>query len=300
MMPTPYDRVKRSVFDTEGSLDYIFERNRLWASQQDPEMFERLSKAQSPKFLYFGCSDSRVPAQDMLGLGNGELFVHRNVANLCMNTDYSLLAVLAYAVEVLEVTDIIVCGHYGCGGVKAAMENKDHGLLAHYLHNIRNVQRLHQDELRQIEDFDMRHQRLVELNVQEACMNLLSNPIVQKKQATDAQPRIHGWVYDIGTGLLKDVKADFKGEVRKYKDIYRMYEFPQDGSYHLGEDEEEEDDMDNEMVADVNGWTPPPPIIYNSPSMVPRQTESRQAVGVNGKAKKTKRYGSNQPYKLGL
>jgi carbonic anhydrase len=121
----------------------------------------------------------------------------------------------------MQVTDIIVCGHYGCGGVKAAMENKDHGLLEHWLHTIRNVQRLHQAELSTIQDAEQRHQRLVELNVQEACMNLFANPIVQKKQALDSQPRIHGWVYDVGSGLLKDVKVDFRSEIRKYKDIYR-------------------------------------------------------------------------------
>lgn len=157
----------------------------------------------------------------MLGLTMGELFVHRNVANLCINTDFSLLSVLTYAVEVLEVTDIIVCGHYGCGGVKAASENKDHGLLEHWLMTIRNVQRLHKDELDSIESEQLRHERLVELNVQEACMALFANPIVQKKQAQDSQPRIHGWVYDVATGLLKDVKIDFQAEIRKYKDIYR-------------------------------------------------------------------------------
>ncbi|KAG5190761.1 carbonic anhydrase [Tribonema minus] len=225
---SPYERAK-SIWDTAENLDYIFDSNKRWVQdclEEDPEIFTRLKYAQAPKYLYIGCSDSRVPAQNMLGLTTGELFVHRNVANLCVNTDYSLLSVLTYAVEVLEVTDIIVCGHYGCGGVRAAMENKDHGLLEHWLMHIRNVQRLHQAELAEIPNEEERHQRLVELNVQEACMNLFANPVVQKKQATDAQPRIHGWVYDIGSGLLKDLKIDFRTEIRKYKNIYSLYEFP--------------------------------------------------------------------------
>ena len=156
----------------------------------------------------------------------GELFVHRNVANLCINTDYSLLAVLTYAVEVLEVTDIIVCGHYNCGGVNAAMQNEDHGLLSHWLHHIRDVARHHMDELNTIKDKKARFRKLVELNVQEQCLNLFANPIVQRKQATDGQPRIHAWVYDVETGLLKDLGIDFKSEIKRFKDIYRVYDLP--------------------------------------------------------------------------
>lgn len=220
---------EKSIWSMDSPLEHLFENNKRWVREsveKDPEVFTRLKDAQQPKYLYIGCSDSRVPAQNMLGLQAGELFVIRNVANLCINSDFSLLSVLLFSVEVLQVTDIIVCGHYGCGGVKAAMQNKDHGLLEHWLHHIRNVQRLHKSELVQIPDEDQRHRRLVELNVQEACLNLFSNPIVQKKQAMDSQPRIHGWVYDIATGYVKDLKIDFKSEIKKYRDIYRLYDFP--------------------------------------------------------------------------
>nr|AQT18914.1 carbonic anhydrase [Saccharina japonica] len=228
-----YDRMKAMLDNDDGSMDYIFQNNRDWvegAISEDPDTFKRLATSQQPKYLYIGCSDSRVPAQNMMGLTTGELFVVRNVANLCVNTDHSLLAALTYAVNVLEVTDIIVCGHYGCGGVRAAMENVDHGLLEHWLLNIRNVQRLHLDELKTIPDVDERHKRLVELNVQESCINLFANPIVQKKQATSSQPKIHGWVYDVATGLLKKLDIDFKSEIRKYQDVYRLYEFPRRNS----------------------------------------------------------------------
>lgn len=224
-----FKRVKDTLDIDDGSMDFIFDNNRRWVQETlavDDQTFERLKNSQHPKYLYIGCSDSRVPAQNMMGLNTGELFVVRNVANLCVNTDHSLLAALTYAVNVLEVTDIIVCGHYGCGGVRAAMENVDHGLLEHWLLNIRNVQRLHLDELKAISNIDERHRRLVELNVQESCMNLFANPIVQKKQAVDSQPKIHGWVYDVGTGLLKKLEIDFKNEIRKYRDVYRLYEFP--------------------------------------------------------------------------
>lgn len=217
------------MLEEDRSMDHLFERNREWMKEKlerDPDAFKRFAKSQSPKYLYIGCSDSRVPAQDIMGLDIGELFVVRNVANLCLNNDHSLLAALAYAVNVLEVTDIIVCGHYGCGGVRAAMDNKDHGLLEHWLLNIRNVQRLHLDELTAIEDVDERHRRFVELNVQESCINLFANPVVQKKQANDSMPRVHGLVYDVGTGVLKNLDIDFKAEIRKYQRVYRLYDLP--------------------------------------------------------------------------
>ncbi|CAN0164299.1 unnamed protein product [Pylaiella littoralis] len=223
-----YERLQ-AMLERDGSTDYIFENNRQWVAEslaKDPDTFRKLSKSQKPRYMYIGCSDSRVPAQNMMGLNTGELFVLRNVANLCVNTDHSLLAALTYAVNVLEVTDIIVCGHYGCGGVKAAMENVDHGLLEHWLLNIRNVIRLHNDELQEISDADKRCRRLVELNVQESCINLFANPIVQKKQATSSTPKIHGWAYDVENGLLQELKIDFKSEIRKYREVYRLYKFP--------------------------------------------------------------------------
>lgn len=219
----------KGMLERDGSMDHLFEKNREWMKEmlaRDPDAFKRFAKSQSPKYLYIGCSDSRVPAQDIMGLNMGELFVVRNVANLCVNTDHSLLAALEYAVNVLEVTDIIVCGHYGCGGVRAAMDNKDHGLLEHWLLNIRNVQRLHFDELTAIDDIDERHRRFVELNVQESCINLFANPVVQKKQANDSMPRIHGLVYDVGTGVLKNLDIDFKAEILKYQSVYRLHDLP--------------------------------------------------------------------------
>ncbi|CAM9572847.1 unnamed protein product [Chrysoparadoxa australica] len=224
-----YENAKKSLWVGDGGMEEIFKRNREWVrmvGRSDPDMFDRLKNAQAPTYLYIGCSDSRVPAQNMLGLTTGELFVHRNIANLCINNDLSLLSVLTYAVEVLKVSDIIVCGHTRCGGIKASMENTDHGLLEHWLHHIRNVRRAHAEELNAISDPDARWDRLVDLNVQEQCLNLFANPIVQKRQAIDALPRIHGWVYDISTGLVKEVKVDFRSEIKKYRDIYRLYDFP--------------------------------------------------------------------------
>ncbi|CAN0047240.1 unnamed protein product [Ascophyllum nodosum] len=220
------------LFEEDSSMDYIIENNHKWREEilaRDPDAFKRLATSQSPKFLYIGCSDSRVPAQNIMGLHTGDLFVVRNVANLCVNTDHSLLAALVYAVNVLEasVTDIVVCGHYGCGGVKAAMENKDHGLLEHWLLNIRNVQRLHLEELEELEDMEERHRRFVELNVQESCINLFTNPVVQRKQAKDSIPKIHGLVYDMATGFLNKLDINFKTEIFKYEGVYRMYGFPE-------------------------------------------------------------------------
>jgi carbonic anhydrase len=228
---SPYERLKKTMSKSAKKLDYVLENNKKWADdcvKEDPEIFMRLRDAQSPTILYIGCSDSRCPAQNMLGLTTGELFVHRNVANMCISNDMSLLSVLTFAVDYLEVDDIIVCGHYGCGGVKAAMENKDHGLLEHWLENIRQVRRLHMDELLHIEDKQARLNRLVELNVQEQCINLYSNSIVQRKQALEGKPRIHGWVYELSTGYVKDLKIDFRSEIRKYKHIYGLYQFKDD------------------------------------------------------------------------
>ncbi|CAM9234589.1 unnamed protein product [Ectocarpus sp. 4 AP-2014] len=267
-----YERLQQ-MYENDGSTDYIFANNRAWVEErlaQDPDTFKRLAKSQKPRYMYIGCSDSRVPAQNMMGLNTGELFVVRNVANLCVNTDHSLLAALAYAVNVLEVTDIIVCGHYGCGGVRAAMENIDHGLLEHWLLNIRNVVRLHNEELQGISDMDEKGRRLVELNVQESCINLFANPIVQKKQATSSMPKIHGWAYDVGNGLLNELDIDFKAEIRKYRDVYRLYEFPRRPPSHDG----------------ANG------------SMVPRRRDRHRAVDpkvAQGWAKNTLRDTNNVP-----
>jgi len=223
-------RYIQGIFD-KPSFEQLFENNRKWVAEQkknDPDYFKNLAKGQSPKYLFIGCADSRIPAQEVLGLKCGELFVHRNVANLVVNGDMNLLAVLQYSVEVLKVEDIIVCGHYECGGIKAACANHDHGLVEHWLRNIRDINRLHAEELEAIECEDARHRRLVELNVQEQCINLYANPIVQKAQLATSLPRIHGFVYDIAEGLVKELPIDFKAEISKIKQHYSLYNFKAD------------------------------------------------------------------------
>jgi len=153
----------------------------------------------------------------------GEVFVHRNVANLVVNTDLNLLSVIQYAIEVLKIKDVIICGHYGCGGVKAALENQSHGLIDHWLRNIRDVHRLHASELREIPDNNQRHRRLIEFNVKEQCVNLAANTIIQRSIKETGFPRIHGLVYDLSTGYLKKLDIDFKKEIKSHKDIYQVY-----------------------------------------------------------------------------
>lgn len=221
---TPEQETEFSIWDAP-DLKHIFDNNRKWVKKQkalDPDFFTKLATGQQPEYLVIGCSDSRVPAQEIMGLKLGELFVHRNVANLVVNTDLNMLAVLQYAVQVLKVKDIFVMGHYGCGGVKASTENKDLGLIEHWLRNIRDVQRLHASELDGMMDNDEKFRRLVELNVQEQCLNLFKNNIVQHQQALTGRPRIHGFVYDIAVGELLHLKINFKSIVKKYRDIYRV------------------------------------------------------------------------------
>jgi carbonic anhydrase len=170
-----------------------------------------------------------------MGLNQGELFVHRNIANLVPNSDLNVLSVIYYAVMELKVEDIFVLGHYGCGGVKAASDNKDHGLIEHWLRNIRDVQRIHNTELQQITDPNMRHRRLVELNVQEQCINLFGNSIVQQAQSATSRPRIHGMTYDIQNGYLKYLDVDFKRELKKYRRIYTVADFDRYKPVDLGE-----------------------------------------------------------------
>jgi len=205
----------------------IFENNKKWVEQhlqEDENYFKNLSVGQSPQFLLIGCSDSRVPSQEIFGLKAGELFVHRNLANMVVNSDLNMLSVLQYSVEVLKVQDIIVMGHYFCQGVKASTRSKDHGLLEHWLRNIRDVSRMHAAELRSIEDDEERGRRLVELNIQEQCINLFANPIVQKSQTLTGLPYIHGFVYDISEGLLKELPIDLKTKLKPIYDVYTMYD----------------------------------------------------------------------------
>lgn len=190
------------------SFEKLLLENKAWAAdklQSDPKYFERQVREQNPTFFWIGCSDSRVPANEVTNTEPGEIFVHRNVANLVVNTDLNMLSVLQYAVEVLKVKDIIVCGHYGCGGVKAAMYNRSLGLLNKWLRNIKDIYRIHRSEIDAIENEDLRVDRLVELNVREQVLNLSKTSIVQKSWKNSQLPNIHGWVYDIGDGILHEV-----------------------------------------------------------------------------------------------
>ncbi|MCU1330653.1 MAG: Carbonic anhydrase [Bryobacterales bacterium] len=182
--------------------------NKAWAEEKlkiRPDFFSRNVETQQPEFMWIGCSDSRVPAEEVTGTEPGELFVHRNVANLVVHTDLNLLSVLQYAVQVLKVKHIIVCGHYNCGGVKNALTNTDLGLLNKWLRHIKDVYRLNRQEVESIADPALRLDRMVEINVAEQVHNLAQTSIVQKAWVTENRPVLHGWVYDIRTGLLKEV-----------------------------------------------------------------------------------------------
>lgn len=203
----------------------IFENNKQWVASKiatDKDFFENMAREQRPDYLYIGCSDSRVPANEIMGLGGGEVFVHRNVANLVNNGDLSVMASINYAVLQLEVKHIIVCGHYSCGGVKAAMQAEDLGLLNPWLRNIRDVYRLHIAELDAIQDEKQRYNRLVELNVQEQCINIIKTAAVQKSYVAKGYPIVHGWVYDLHKGLLIDLEIDFEGVLHEIQKIYDL------------------------------------------------------------------------------
>ncbi|WP_246010573.1 carbonic anhydrase [Hymenobacter perfusus] len=192
-------------------IEPILDNNRKWVEEKrakDPDFFNRLADGQKPRYLFIGCSDSRVPASAITGTGPGEMFVHRNIANLVIHTDYNLLSVLQYAVEVLGVEDIMVVGHYGCGGVAAAASNKQYGLIDGWLTNIRDVIRMHEMEFLRIKDDDARLRRLVELNVIEQVRNLAKTSIIQNARKGAKPPRLHGLVYDIKEGLLKDLQVE--------------------------------------------------------------------------------------------
>ncbi|MBN8664885.1 MAG: carbonate dehydratase [Chitinophagales bacterium] len=182
--------------------------NKAWSKeklQDDPDFFSRLEHIQTPEFLWIGCSDSRVPANEITGTQPGEIFVHRNIANLVVHTDLNLLSVLQYAVEVLKVHHIIVCGHYGCGGVKASMTHHNLGIINKWLRNIKDVYRIHRDEIDTLEDEEARVNKLVEFNIQEQVMNLAKTSIVQKAWKHEHIPHLHGWVYDLKDGIIKPV-----------------------------------------------------------------------------------------------
>ena len=199
--------------------------NKAWVQDKlnvSPTFFEDSAVEQKPDYLWIGCSDSRVPAEDITGTLPGELFVHRNVANMVVHTDFNMLSVLQYAVEVLKVKHVIVCGHYGCGGVRTAMSRKDLGLINKWLRHIKDVYRLHAQELDAIADPELRVDRLVELNVIEQVHHLSDISFVQKAWRENERPMLHGWIYDMKTGLLKDLVKVDPGE--HAHDIYE-YEF---------------------------------------------------------------------------
>jgi carbonic anhydrase len=203
----------------------LLENNQKWVEEKlnlDNQYFENLSKGQSPKFLFIGCSDSRVPAEEITGSEPGEMFIHRNVANLVVNTDLNVHSVIEYAVEVLKVEHIIVCGHYGCGGVKAAMSNHHFGLIDKWLRNIKDIYRIHKDELSAIEDEKKRFDRLVELNVIEQVHNLYKSYVIQKAWNKEADIHIHGWVYDIREGLIRDLKVSPDRDFDFYDEIFDL------------------------------------------------------------------------------
>lgn len=191
------------------SYEKLLLENKAWANEKvtdDPGYFQRLAHIQTPEFLWIGCSDSRVPANEITGTQPGEIFVHRNVANMVVNTDVNLLAVLDYAVNHLKVKHVIVCGHYGCGGIKAATTNTDFKLVLNmWLRNIKDVYRLHRDELNGIKEEEQRVDRLVELNVMEQVMNLAKTSIIQRAWKNEQRPDLHGWVYGLKDGLINPV-----------------------------------------------------------------------------------------------
>ncbi len=189
-------------------LKNIFDQNRSWAQRvkdSDPDFFKKLSKQQDPEYLWIGCADSRVPANQIIDMLPGQVFVHRNIANIVVHTDLNCLSVIQYAVEILKIKHIIVCGHYGCGGIQAAWENKEHGLIDNWLRNIKDVQRFHQNELERLQNDSEKVRRLCELNVIEQVVNVCQTTIVQNAWKAKQNLAVHGWIYSIEDGILKDL-----------------------------------------------------------------------------------------------
>lgn len=205
------------------SYEKLLLENKAWAQEKladDPDYFNRLAHLQTPEFLWIGCSDSRVPANEITGTQPGEIFVHRNVANMVVHTDLNLLTVLDYAVNHLQVQHVIVCGHYGCGGVKAAMTKHNFGIINKWLRNIKDVYRIHEEELNAMPDEESRTDRLVELNVIEQVSNLAKTSIVQKAWVHNKRPDLHGWVYGLKDGLINPVF-----EMKAGSRMNEIYEF---------------------------------------------------------------------------
>jgi carbonic anhydrase len=205
-------------------IEQIFSNNQEWIrkkTESDKDFFNNLVLGQTPQVLYIGCSDSRVTAEELMGVKPGDVFVYRNIANMVNNTDLSAMSVINYAVSHLKVKHIVVCGHYYCGGVKAAMQAADLGLLNPWLRSIRDVYRLHKNELDQIQDEELKYKRLIELNVQEQCVNVIKTADVQKAIKLN-NLTVHGWVFDMKSGKLIDLKIDFDGILEEIMEIYRL------------------------------------------------------------------------------
>jgi carbonic anhydrase len=205
-------------------LKILFQNNKEWVEKKisnDSNYFRRMAEAQDAQYLWIGCSDSRVPANEIVGLEPGELFVHRNVANLFPHTDLNCLSVLEYSVDLIKIQHVIVCGHYGCGGVKAAMEDHQLGLVDNWLRNIRDVYARFKDELEMISDQTARYDRLVELNVMQQVLNVCHTTIVQGAWTRGQPLWVHGWVYDLSTGTLKDLDCCVSS-IDQVEDIYRI------------------------------------------------------------------------------
>ncbi|WJW76026.1 carbonate dehydratase [Thiohalobacter sp. IOR34] len=205
-------------------LSHLFDNNQSWArtiEAENPGFFQRLAKQQAPEYLWIGCSDSRVPANEIVGLLPGELFVHRNVANLVMHTDFNCLSVLQFAIDVLKVKHIIVCGHYGCGGVKAALDHQKHGLIDNWLQDIKEIYRRHEAEFTGLTDETARLDRLCELNVVEQVNHVCYTTIVQDAWARGQTLSVHGWIYSIDDGLLRDLDVCVTGKDQIHP-LYRI------------------------------------------------------------------------------
>lgn len=209
------------------SYDKLFEKNKAWADRKlasNPDFFKNLSKLQAPEYLWIGCSDSRVPANEIIDAQPGEVFVHRNIANMVVHTDMNMLSVVDYGVNVLDVKHIIVCGHYGCGGVLAAMGNRQFGLIDNWLRHIKDVYYLHGKELDAIESPSERANRFVELNVIEQVHHLSKTSTIQNSWQKKRRPAIHGWVYDLKTGIIRDLNVTMSGQDH-IADVYRFVDY---------------------------------------------------------------------------
>jgi carbonic anhydrase len=208
----------------ENFYKQLLENNKNWVAKQlekDQHFFERLAEGQQPPLLWIGCADSRVPANEIIGAPPGEVFVHRNIANMVIHSDMSMLSVLDYAVNVLKVKHVIVCGHYGCGGVQTAMTNKHVGLIDNWIRHIKDVYRFHHEELNAIKNEKARFNRFVELNVTEQVQDLAKTSIVQEAWQRGQSLHLHGWVYDVADGLIKDLNVNLKNN-ESLSEVYRL------------------------------------------------------------------------------